>query len=129
MKEVTKEEVRLALQQMGSFKAPSLDGFHALFFKQYWEVVGDKVFAFVRNAFASQQFDLKVGETLVVLIPKVDNPSSFKDFRPISLCNVVYKLITKILVNRICPALDDIMSPLQSSFIPGRNTSDNAIAL
>lgn len=129
LREVTREEVFSALQNMGSFKAPGPDGFHAFFYKTYWDVVGDKVFHCIKQAFETQQFDPGLGETLIVLIPKVDNPVSFKDFRPISLCNVVYKLLTKILVNRIRPILDDIISPMQSSFIPGRNTSDNAIAL
>lgn len=65
----------------------------------------------------------------MVLIPKGDHPSSFKDFRPITLCNVIYKLISKVLVNRLRPHLERIMSPLQSSFIPGRSTKDNAIVL
>lgn len=60
-------------------------------------------------------------------IPKVDDPKTFRDFRPISLCNVLLKLISKIMVRRIRPFLDDIVGPLQSSFIPGRGTSDNAL--
>ncbi|XP_057422473.1 uncharacterized protein LOC130716276 [Lotus japonicus] len=129
VREVTKEEVFMALQHIGSFKAPGPDGFHAVFYKTYWDVVGDKVFQCIRNVFETQQFDPALGETLIVLIPKIDCPLSFKDFRPISLCNVIYKLITKILVNRIRPCLNEIISPNQSSFIPGRCTSDNAIAL
>lgn len=129
VREITKDEVFEALQSMGSFKAPGSDGFHAIFYKTYWDVVGDKVFLCVMNAFENQQFDSALGETLIVLIPKVDYPLSFKDFMSISLCNVIYKLITKILVNRIRPMLNDIISAMQSSFIPGRNTSDNAISL
>src|ERR1044072_2523328 len=68
-----------------------------------------------------------MAETLVVLIPKGDLPNSLGDFRPISLCNVVYKLVTKVFVNRLRPFLDELVGPLQSSFIPGRGTSDNAI--
>lgn len=65
----------------------------------------------------------------MVLIPKHDDPHTFKDFRPISLCNVLYKLVTKVLVHRLRPFLGDLISPLQSSFIPGRGTKDNAILL
>ena len=71
--------------------------------------------------------DPRLADTLIVLIPKVDNPKHLKQFRPISLCNVVYKIITKVLVNRVRPFLHEIVSPLQGSFIPGRGTSDNII--
>lgn len=64
-------------------------------------------------------------EILVVLIPKVDHPNSIKEFRPISLCNVTYKIITKVLVSRIRPFLNHIIGPMQSSFLPGRGTMDN----
>ncbi|XP_057747959.1 uncharacterized protein LOC130967155 [Arachis stenosperma] len=66
-------------------------------------------------------------ETLIVLIPKIDNPTFMKDFGPISLCNVVYKIITKVLTNRLRPFLPDIVSPLQGGFIPGRGAPDNII--
>lgn len=61
--------------------------------------------------------------------PKVEDPSSFKDFRPISLCNALYKLVTKVLVNRLRSFLNDMISPLQSSFIPGWGTTNNVILL
>jgi hypothetical protein len=68
-----------------------------------------------------------VCETLIVLLPKGDSQRTFKDFRPISLCNIAYKLISKIIVARLRPFLDGIVSLLQNSFIPGRSTKDNAI--
>ncbi|XP_072075375.1 uncharacterized protein [Arachis hypogaea] len=71
--------------------------------------------------------DPRMMETLVVLIPKVENPISMKDFRLISLCNVVYKVITKVLVNRLRPHLKEIVGPLQGGFIPGRETPNNII--
>ena len=59
----------------------------------------------------------------------MDCPQNFKEFRPISLCNTIYKLITKIMVNRLCPYLYQIVGPHQSSFLPGKGTTDNAIIL
>lgn len=95
----------------------------------FWEDVGDDIWRFVRDSFTYGQFSAPVSDTLMVLILKYDNPTTFKDFRPISLCNVLYKIVTKVLVQRLRPFLGDLISPLQSSFIPGRGTKDNTILL
>lgn len=120
---VTMEEVKDALNHMHPYKSPGLDGFRGVFFKFYWHV------SLVSHAFSFGHFDPIIAETLIALIPKVDCPSDFKEFRPISLCNTIYKLITKVLVNRLRPMLDSIISPFQSSFIPKRGMCDNAIIL
>jgi hypothetical protein len=129
VKPVTKKEVYDALMSMKSYKVPGPDGFQPIFFKLFWEVVGDDLWNFVRSVFDKGEYDTKVCETLIVLIPKGENQTTFKDFRPISLCNVTYKLISKIIVARLRPFLDGIISPLQNSFIPGRSTKDNVIVL
>ncbi|XP_057443884.1 uncharacterized protein LOC130736046 [Lotus japonicus] len=124
---VIKEEVRQALFSMKSLSAPGPDGFHAYFFKRYWDLVGEDVWRVVREAFETGTVSEDLLETLIVLIPKVDHPANVKEFRPISLCNVVYKLITKVVVNRLRPLLNKVIGPMQSSFLPGRGTMDNAI--
>ena len=112
---------------MNSFKALSYDGFHAFFYKQYWDIIGDDVWQLVHLAFATSGFDPSLAEMLLVLIPKIDNPNHLKNFRPISLCNVIYKIITKVLVNRIWPFLSRLIGTLQGSFSPGKGMSDNII--
>lgn len=68
-----------------------------------------------------------VNDTSIVLIPKVDKPERLTEYRPINLCNVIYKVVAKCLVNRLCPILDEIISPEQSAFVPGRMITDNAL--
>ncbi|KAL4321960.1 hypothetical protein AHAS_Ahas14G0162700 [Arachis hypogaea] len=91
------------------------------------EVVGTEVWELVKKAFAGFDLDSALFDTLVVLIPKVDNPSRMKEFRPISLCNVIYKIITKVVLQRLRPFLQDIIGPLQGGFIPGRGAPNNII--
>lgn len=81
----------------------------------------------VFDAFSSGCIDPNLVETLIISIPKIDIPQCFKDFRPISLYNVLLKTISKVLVRCIKPFLDDFIGPLQNSFIPNRGTSDNTI--
>nr|KYP53716.1 Retrovirus-related Pol polyprotein LINE-1 [Cajanus cajan] len=85
------------------------------------------VWELVAQAFSTGNINLTLVETLIVPIPKVDHPQHLKDFCPISLYNVLFKTISKVLVHRIRPYLDEFIGPLQSSFILGRGTSDNAL--
>nr|KYP46578.1 Transposon TX1 uncharacterized [Cajanus cajan] len=124
---ITKEEVRRAVMSMKSFKAPGPDGFQPFFFKQYWSIVGDELWRTVNEAFVNGSSDSSLLETLMVLIPKVDHPMHLKEFRPISLCNVAFKVISKVIVARIRPFLNDIIGPFQGSFILGRGATDNSI--
>jgi hypothetical protein len=112
---------------MKSYKAPGPDGFQPIFFKHFWERIGDDIWRLVHMAFNMGTINASIAKTLIVLIPKESNPQRLKNFRPISLCNVIFKVITKILVSRLRPFLADLISPLQSSFILGRGTTDNVI--
>ncbi|KAL0451451.1 UNVERIFIED_CONTAM: LINE-1 retrotransposable element O protein [Sesamum latifolium] len=69
----------------------------------------------------------QVNSTLISLIPKVNNPTVVGEFRPISCCNVLYKIITKILVQRMRGILDMLVSPSQNAFVPGRSIGDNIL--
>ena len=67
-------------------------------------------------------FNPTLTETLIVLIPKKDQPMKMKDFCPINLCNVLYKPITKVLVNHLRSFMEHLVGPMQSGFVPSRNT-------
>ena len=127
MKEYTREEVFEALQSIGDLKAPGPDGMPSIFYKKCWEVVGDKIVEEVLAVLHGGPMPEGWNETCVVLIPKTKNPESMKDLRPISLCNMVYKLISKVLANRLKRILPDVISPNQSAFVPGRLITDNAL--
>lgn len=115
------EETTRAVKSMKPNKAPGPDGYQALFYQKYWDVVGKDVHKFVANAFEKGEFPEEINATHISLIPKIESPERVTQFRPISLCNVIYKILTKVIVGRIRPLLDLIVSPLQSSFFPGRH--------
>lgn len=108
---VSREEVLGALNTMKPFKAPGLDGFQVVFFKQYWNIVGEDIWRLVSDAFSQGKIDPSLSDTLIALIPKVDTPKTFKEFCPISLCNTIYKILTKVLVHRIRPILCNLIGP------------------
>lgn len=91
-------------------------------------MLGDRVWKMVVDAFQQEIFEDSLAKTLSVLISKeVINLSSVSQFYLISLYNISYRLITKILINRLRPYLDDIIRPFQASFILQRSTFDNVI--
>uniref|UniRef100_A0A8I7BAN9 Reverse transcriptase domain-containing protein n=1 Tax=Hordeum vulgare subsp. vulgare TaxID=112509 RepID=A0A8I7BAN9_HORVV len=123
----SEEEVSNALFQIGPLKAPDTDGFPTRFYQRNWSALKSKITAAVLEFFVSGAMSEGVNDTTVVLIPKVPHPKELKDFRPINLCNVIYKLVSKCLVNRLRPLLSELISENQSAFIPGRLISDNSI--
>lgn len=121
------DEIADALFQIGPLKAPGPDGFPARFFQRNWAVLKKEVTTVVRNFFLQGVMLAGVNDTSIVLIPKVSKPEQLKEFRPISLCNVIYKVVSKCMVNRLRPILKDIISVTQSAFIPERLITDNAL--
>ena len=105
------------------------DGYQALFFQKYWALVGANVSDMVIKILHRQCIPPNLNETFLVLIPKVKNPSKVSQFWPISLCNGTYKLITKVIVQRLKEVLPLLISPSQASFIPQRQINDNIIIM
>ena len=125
--EYTVEEVKVALFQMGPTKAPGLNGMNALFYQKFWHVVGDTVVLAMLDFLNNGNMLLEINHKNIVLIPKIRNPVKMSDFRPISPCNVIYKIISKVLVNRLKQVLPQIILPTQSAFVPGRLIINNVL--
>ncbi|XP_048605541.1 uncharacterized protein LOC106393034 [Brassica napus] len=102
-REVTNEEVREAVFSIKPSSAPGPDGMTGLFFQKYWGTIGEQV------------------------TKEIEDPVIMADLRPISLCSVLYKIISKIIVSRMKPLMEDIVSPTQSAFVEERLISDNIL--
>jgi hypothetical protein len=87
------DEIGTTLFQIGPLKAPGPDGFPARFFQRNWATLKEDVIKAVKLFFGERRMLDGVNDTAIVLIPKVQNPETLKDYRPISLCNVIYKVV------------------------------------
>jgi hypothetical protein len=121
------EEVRRALFQMAPSKAPGVDGFTASFFPRHWSLLKDDIIPAVLGFLNGGDLPDGMSDTSITLIPKVRHPQRISQYRPISLCPVLYKIAAKCIVNMIRDFLNDIVSEEQSAFVPGRLITDNVL--
>uniref|UniRef100_A0A803Q7N5 Reverse transcriptase n=1 Tax=Cannabis sativa TaxID=3483 RepID=A0A803Q7N5_CANSA len=125
----TSEEIQASLFQVHPLKAPGNDGLPGMFFHNNWDLIKDDFTAACLDIL-NQNADCKaINETLICLILKIKQPAKMSDFRPISLCNVVYKVVSKCLANRMKLSMNSAISDNQSAFIGGRIIQDNAMRL
>lgn len=121
------DEIKAVLFNMNAWCSPGPDGYPPGFFQTHWDQVGNCVVDFVVKFFVTGRLPEGVDESYISLVPKVDNPVCPADFRPVSLSNALYKLISKILATRLRNVLDKFISPVQSAFIPKRHLADNIV--
>ncbi|KAL9671576.1 hypothetical protein QQ045_009146 [Rhodiola kirilowii] len=120
-------EVRRAVFQMPPEKAPGMDGFGPLFFQKNWELVGEDIINQCLDILNEDGAVDSMNRTLITLIPKCKNPVGVSNYRPISLCNVLMKIVTKCLANRLKEVLHKVISETQSAFVPNRLITDNIL--
>jgi len=119
----TLKETMMALFQMNPEKAPGPDGFNASFYQRNWDILGMSIYEAV-SSFISGKLLKEVNHTFLTLVPKVFDSFNLVDFRPISCCNVLCKLISKLLSNRLQAVITELIFPNQSAFIKGSQISD-----
>ncbi|GJR37779.1 putative RNA-directed DNA polymerase, eukaryota, reverse transcriptase zinc-binding domain protein [Tanacetum coccineum] len=122
-------EIKEAVWDRGSDKAPGPDGFSFLFVKRYWELIKLDIHAFVSTFLESGKMSMGSNSAFITLLPKVSNPIYIQDFRPISFIGIHYKIIAKILANRLSKVVGKVVSHEQSAFIPGRQILDGPLML
>ena len=126
---VTAEDIKNALFSIGEDKAPGPDGFSSCFFKKAWGTVGRDFTEAILEFFSSGKMLKQINHSALSLIPKSKNADKVEDFRPIACCNVMYKVISKILAARLAPVLLGIIDTAQAAFIQSRNMVDNIFLL
>lgn len=121
------EEVRKAVFSMHSEKSPGNEGLNAAFYRTYWSIVGEDVVKFCTYFFATGELQPRINRTILCLIPKIKQPQHMTDLRPISLCNVLVRILSKVMANRLKGCVSKIISINQSAFVEGRLLTDNAL--
>ncbi|KAA3482842.1 reverse transcriptase [Gossypium australe] len=123
----SKEEIRKALKEISPTKAPREDDFPALFYQKCWSIIGEEVSFYCLNIL-NEGMDLNpINKTNIVLIPKIANPLNITQFIPISLCNMLYKLIAKVIANSLRIVITKCIDSAQRAFVPGRLIFDNVL--
>ncbi|KAK9932944.1 hypothetical protein M0R45_020163 [Rubus argutus] len=117
----------IALFQMNPSKAPGPDGMSPFFFQKYWDLVGTDIGNAVIHFLTTKSMPHDLNFTHVVLIPKIKEPQDMSHLCPIVLCNVIYKIASKVLANRLKVFLPQIIAPEHSAFVPDRLISDNTL--
>lgn len=123
--DITDSEIISALHSINVNKAPGVDGFNLEFFIKSWDVVGTSFLRVAHYFFRHSKMPDLFKHSLITLIPKTKSAQKVEDYRPISLCTKFYKVIAKILANRMKPVLPHIIHGEQSSFIKGRDIAEN----
>jgi hypothetical protein len=123
-KPVTLAEIKDILSHFKTERSPGPDGWTSEFFCFFFDFLGEELLQMVEDTRITGKIAGGINSTFLVLIPKDDSPITFNDYRPISLCNLIYKIISKVISNRIKPFLGRSLSAEQLGFLKGRRIQD-----
>ncbi|GJU93037.1 RNA-directed DNA polymerase, eukaryota [Tanacetum coccineum] len=121
---ISNDEIRRAVWGCGENKSPGPDGFSFEFFRKFWHVVGNDLCAAVTWFSEHYYFPSGCNSSFIALIPKCLDPKTVGDYRPICLIGSIYKVVTKILANRLSLVISDLVSEVQTAFLPNRQILD-----
>lgn len=122
---LTLEELERALQSMESGKAPGVDGLPVDFYKSFWPVLGIDVLAVLRDSIGKGKLPLSCRRAVLTLLPKKGDLTDIRSWRPVSVLCSEYKLLSKVLANRLGEFLDQVVHPDQTYCVPGRLIFNN----
>jgi hypothetical protein len=115
------QELHAIVKHMRSNASPRPDGMNATFYKNAWPWISKDLHTLVTKFYTSAFMKPEINQTFITLIPKKTQPITPQDFRPTSLCNVIYKIISKSLADRLKPHLPDYIDNSQSAFIKNKH--------
>ncbi|GJY75790.1 RNA-directed DNA polymerase, eukaryota [Tanacetum coccineum] len=126
---ISQDEIKKAVWDYGTNKSPGPDGFTFEFFQKYWNVLKQDIVAAIHQFFDSGKFPPDCNSSFIALIPKIQDAKIVKDFRPISLIRSIYKIIAKILANRLSIVMPDLIGDVQTDFVSNRQILDDPFIL
>nr|GEW24874.1 RNA-directed DNA polymerase, eukaryota [Tanacetum cinerariifolium] len=126
---VSRDEIRVAVWNCGENKSPGPDRYTFKFFRRYWRFIGSDLYSAVECFFESGSFPKGSNSSFIALIPKVMDSKFVTDFRPISLIGCVYKVVTKVLANRLATVISDLVFDIQSALVANRHNLDEPFIL
>jgi len=126
-REVSAEEIQRVLFSMPKDKSPGPDGYTTEFYKATWATIGLEFILAVQSFFLKGFLPKGINSTILALIPKKLEAKEMKDYRPISCCNVIYKVISKIIANRLKVLLPEFVAGNQSAFVKDRLLIENLL--
>jgi len=121
------EEVEEAVKSMPNDKAPRPDGFTINFYKACWPTIKTEIWEVVEDSRRYVTILKSLNSTFLALVPKEEDANTPEKFRPIALCHVIYKIISKVIANRLKPILPNLISEEQSGYLEGRQILDNIL--
>ena len=129
IKPFSEKEIKHAIFEMKEDSAPGPDGFGVAFFKNFWEMIKDEIIDMVNDFYLGNLDISRLNYGVITLLPKIKNANTVKNFRPICLLNVCFKIFTRLLLGRLTSLANKLIGRNQTAFIKGRAILDSVVVL